>query len=450
MNKSEQLRDSQQYFINDLIIVSKGESIDIKEIFVEIDLFDSLYMPVMSGKLLISDATGISSKLLFDGSEVLLIDISKVEGSEIGQFKKAFRIYKQSDRIPASERVENYILNFVSDELLFSDQQRVNQSYRMTYMKMVERIMLDYLKIPPNNLNGLYEESAGVRDVIIPNLRPIEAIQWIAKKAVNMDNSPSYVFYQNLLGYNFITLSKLLSEDIILDINFESKNKDEGANALEEMSTARSFEVVSQTDGIKKARAGVNAGTFIGFDPVTRMISRKALSYLDHFENMKHSNPTPNFSAQVNKDGLLNTEMYDSRIVVDTFTTTRQLSEYVKSHDPESIAYGSRSEDYAFQRKAIFANLDSKKLKVVMPGNFQLTTGFNVNIDAPFFGKKTDADDPSDPSLSGKYLIIGSRQIIKGSNEGTHETVIEVASTSSEQEFITQSTQDQTAILETY
>ena len=180
------------------------------------------------------------------------------------------------------------------------------------------------------------------------------------------------------------------------------------------------------------------------------MISRKALSYLDHYENMKHSNPTPNFSAQVNKDGLLNTEMYDSRIVLDTFTTTRQLSEYVKSHDPESIAYGSRSEDYAFQRKSIFANLDSKKLKVVMPGNFQLTTGFNVNIDAPFFGKKTDAEDPSDPSLSGKYLIIGSRQIIKGSNDGTHETVIECASTSSDQEFITQSTSDQTAILESY
>ena len=50
-------------------------------------------------------------------------------------------------------------------------------------MKMVERIMIDYLKMPANNLNGVYEESAGIRDVIIPNLRPIEAIQWIARKS---------------------------------------------------------------------------------------------------------------------------------------------------------------------------------------------------------------------------------------------------------------------------
>ena len=58
--------------------------------------------------------------------------------------------------------------------------------------------------------------------------------------------------------------------------------------------------------------------------------------------------------------------MYDSRIVLDTFSTARQLSEYVKSHDPESLSYGSRTEDYVFQRKAIFENLNSKKLKIVM------------------------------------------------------------------------------------
>ena len=441
------LTDSQQYHINELAIVTKVNKIDISAVFKELNIFDSMFMPVMSGNLFITDSLGLSSKLMFDGSEVLLVDISKTEDSEVGRLKKAFRIYKQTDRTSNSERSENYVLNFVSDELIFSDQQRVNQAYRMPYMKMVERIMLDYLKIPPNNLNGVYEESSGIRDVIIPNLRPIEAIQWIARKAVNLDNSPSFVFYQNLIGYNFISLSKLLSENEIIDIKFQSKNQNKKGNALTDLSTARSFQVVSQSDAIKRTRSGVNAGTFIGFDPMTRMISRRPLSYLDHYENMKHSNPTPNFSAQINKDGILNTAMYDSRIVLDTFSTARQLSEYVKSHDPDSIAYGSRTEDYVFQRKAIFENLNSKKLKIVMPGNFQLTTGFNVNIRAPFFGEKAEGDENEDETLSGKYLIIGSRHILKNK---THETVIETATTSSGQEFVTESTQAQTATLESY
>ncbi len=441
------LTDSQQFHIEELSIVTKAQKIDISAVFKELNIYDSMFMPVMSGSVFITDSLGLSSKLLFDGSEILLVDMAKTKDSEVGRFKKAFRIYKQTDRTSNSERSESYILNFVSDELIFSDQQRVNQAYRMSYMQMVERIMIDYLKIPPNNLNGVYEETSGIRDVIIPNLRPIEAIQWIARKAVNLDNSPSFIFYQNLIGYNFISLSKLLSENEIIDIKFQSKNQNKRGSAITDLSTARSFEVKSQSDSIRRTRAGVNAGTFIGFDPITRMVSRKSLSYLDHFENMKHSNPTPNFSAQINKDGILNTAMYDSRIVLDTFSTARQLSEYIKSHDPESIAYGSRTEDYAFQRKAIFENLNSKKLKIVMPGNFQLTSGFNVNVRAPFFGEKSVGDDNEDTTLSGKYLIIGSRHIIK---DKTHETIIETATTSTDQEFVTESTPAQTAELETY
>jgi len=439
--------DSQQYYINELVIVSKIGNIDIVPLFSEINIYDSVYISNMSGNIVIDDSTGLSSKLLFDGSETLLLDMCKSKGSEIGQIKKAFRIYKQSNRVSEGESKEKYVLNFVSDEFIFSDQQRVNQSYRMPYVNMVERILIDYLKVPPSNLGGIYEQTAGVRDVIIPNLKPIEAIKWLTRKSVNMDNSPSFLFFQNIIGYNFVSLSKLLSEPDILDVRFETKNKNQKGNSFDEMSTARSYEVVGQNDIIKKTRSGVNAGTFIGFDPITRMISRRKLSYLDHYENMKHSNKTPNFSAYENKDGILNSAMYDSRIVLDTFSTARQLSNYVKTHDPESLTYGTRTEDYAFQRKAIFENLNSKRIKLVMPGNFQLSSGFNVNLNIPTFGEKDKNEENRDVSLSGKYMIVGTRHII---NKDQHETIIEVASTTSELDAIITNTKDQTEALDTY
>ena len=148
-----------------------------------------------------------------------------------------------------------------------------------------------------------------------------------------------------------------LEKPFILDVKFETKNKNEKRSALEELSTARSFEVISEYDSIARTRKGVDAGTFIGFDLVTKNISRRPLSFDDHYGNMKHGNKTPNFSATKNKDGLLNSAMFDSRIVLDTFSTTRALSNYVREHDPESVVYNSRTEDYAFQRKAIFENL---------------------------------------------------------------------------------------------
>ena len=72
-----EVKKSTQFEIRELTLVIKGGSIDITQIFEEINLYDSLFLPVISGNILIRDAIGLSGKLLFDGSEVLLVDIVK-------------------------------------------------------------------------------------------------------------------------------------------------------------------------------------------------------------------------------------------------------------------------------------------------------------------------------------------------------------------------------------
>jgi hypothetical protein len=83
---------------------------------------------------------------------------------------------------------------------------------------------LDYLKISKNNTGGVFDVSFGIRNVAIPNRRPLDAIEWCAKRAVDVKQAPNFMFYQNLLGYNFASLSNLLTKPEILDINFSAKN----------------------------------------------------------------------------------------------------------------------------------------------------------------------------------------------------------------------------------
>ena len=78
----------------------------------------------------------------------------------------------------------------------------------------------------------------------------------------------------------------------------------------------------------------------------------------------------------------------------------------------------------------------SKRLKIVMPGNFQLSSGFNVNVNAPIVGSLPG----DDKSINGKYIVIASRQII---GVEKHETIIEVASSSSDIGFISGSDAEQ-------
>lgn len=427
------VRDSQQFKINELVIVTKSGDIDISGIYEEINIFDSLLMPVMSGKILVKDSIGLSSKLLFDGSEALLMDIVKdPEASQPFNFKKAFRIYKQSARSDNSLNSEIYALSFVSDELIFSDQQRINQAYEMNYTNMVKNILANYLKVPQNQLGGIYDETVGVRKVVIPNLRPLEAIEWCAKRSVDEKQAPCFMFYQNITGYNFASLSNLLVKPIVLDIKFEPKNTSD-RDSLDEISSARSLEVVSQTDGIEKTRSGVNSGKFIGFDPLTRKIATKQISYNDHYKLMNHGNEEPNVSVIPNRDKINNTEMFNSKKTVSTFSAARQYSNYIKKYDPTSLSKEDNIEQYLFQRRAILKNLMERRVKLTMPGNFQLTSGFNVNLNVLNIAKKEKGDADEDKTLTGKYIIVASRHII---GYEKFETIIEVATTSTDNEFV--------------
>ena len=429
------LLKSTQFFLDELVIVTKGGKIDIKNIYGEINIFDTMFLSVMSGNIVINDAIGLSSKLLFDGSESLLITVKKDKDSDILTFKKAFRIYKQTERQSINPGLESYLLHFTSDELMYSDQQRINQSYEANYSKIVERILVDYLKVSENNLGGTYEFSSGIQKIVIPNLRPLEAIEWCAKRALDSKQSPNFMFFQNIAGFNFATLSTLLTQPAILDVTYETKNV-KGENPFGNMGGARSLEVVSMNDNIERTRSGVNAGKFIGFDPVTRTISTKNVSYGDHYSNMKHGNDTPNYTQIQNRDGGSNAQSFNSRKVVSIFDFNRQYSEYIKKRDSSSLSKGESIESWSFQRKAIIKNLMSKRLKIVMPGNFQLSSGFNVNVEAPIVGSSRG----DDKSINGKYIIIASRQII---GIEKHETIIEVASSSSDIGFISGSDAEQ-------
>jgi hypothetical protein len=317
---------------------------------------------------------------------------------------------------------------------MYSDQQKVNQSYELTYTQIVEKILLDYLKISKNNTGGVFDVSYGIRKLTIPNLRPLEALEWCAKRAVDINQSPNFIFYQNALGYNFATLSNLLTKKDILNIKFQAKNQ-LGGNPISEISSARSLEVVAQNDGMEKARAGVNAGKFVGFDPVTGTVTKKNISFGDVFSSMKHANENPTISAVPNRDGKDSTEMFDSKQTVSFFSAAKQFSTYIKEKAPTTLSKEDNTESYLLQRTSILANLMSRRIKLTMPGNFSLTSGFNVNVDAPNFGKKEKGGDNTDETLSGKYLIIATRHII---GYEKHETIIEVATTTTNIPFIAQ------------
>ena len=433
-----EVRQSTQFVIKDLKIVSKVGEIDISGIFEEINIFDSIFNPCITGNILIKDSIGLSHILSFDGSEILKLDIGKDEDSV--KMKRAFRIYKQSDRKNLNQTSEVYVLHFVSDEFIFSEQQKVNQSYTKTYSDVAINLLTEYLNVPINLLYGDFQNSIGIKDIVVPNLKPIEALEWCAKRAVDKSSSPSFIFFENRLGYNFTTLSSLMSKDIIANINYSPKNLKTENGIANEILGARDIKIISQYDFINNIQNGVFAGKFVGFDPITRKISEKAITFSEHYKTMNHGNKTPNLAVVENRAGAKNTEMFNSKKSLYSFGFFRKDSKYIQQNDPTSLQKDTDSFRYIFQRQAIFNNLLNQRIQVVLPGNFFISSGFMVNVMIPNHSAKTKEDDNMDKTLYGKYLIIATRHIIKYDR---HEVVFEAATDSSNEDAIYKNSQQQ-------
>lgn len=432
---------STQFDIQKLAITNRQGTVgfDIRTIFEEINIFDNLLMPCMSGNIVIRDGRGLASKLNFDGSEYIEMDIVKdIHEPTHMFFRKKFVIYKLTDRKELSPRSEVYTLHFVSEEYILSEQKKIRQSYSGTYFDIVTKILQDHLQVPYETIldgskSGIanMEPTKGLHKYVVPNLSPFDAIQLITKKAINNSGTPDYLFWQTQLGYNFMSLGTLLSYDPFYKITYGAKNISQvsgGENISDEIYGARDLKIISQFNMAENIQNGVYAGKFIGFDPLTRTVQTQNMSFDKIYGLSKnHANEMPINTNMFNKEGSIATSMYDSRVTLYPFQEKRKDAKHLKEKDSKSVTFIDDSHNYILQRKVIFANLLQRRIRLTLPGNFALASGNNAYIEVPRRYLEKDSDGV-DESLSGKYIITGVRHIIRYDK---HESIIEVATDSS-------------------
>lgn len=414
-----EISQTTQYKIKEMTIITNYGSFDVRNIFDELNLFDHILLPCMSGNIAITDSVGLSDKFRFDGSEYFKIDISKDD--DFLRIKKLFHIYKQTNKNSKNMTSETYILHFVSDEFVYSEQQTLNNFINGSYSDVVEMVLTEKLKLKGGEF--VYDTSKGVRNIVIPNLNPIETLMWCSKRAVNDQNLPNFLFYENLYKYNFLSLSTLKQQDVVMEVTFEPKNIEN--NLGKEFFGVRDFEIISQFDYLDNIASGVYSGTFIGFDPLTRTIVEQEISFDKMFTD-KPLNKKVTQTNDKNREGKQNNEMKNSRRVVYPTPINRTDSEYIKSNDPTSLNLLETPQYFQYQRRALLSHLFSKRMKVVLPGNFLLTSGVNLLMKKQK-ASSYQSDDTKDTSLYGKYLIVGTRHVIQNNK---HETIVEIVTDS--------------------
>jgi hypothetical protein len=417
------ISQSTQFEINKLVINSKYGPIDVSAIFEELNIFDSVFVPCMSGNILLKDSVGLSNRLMFDGSEFIDIDIVKDKNAPETNLKKTFRIYKQSNRTNVNQNSEVYILHFVSEEMIYSEQQKISQSYTGQYSNIASSVLIDYLKVPKNKI-GFFESSKGIHSVVVPLLSPIDTMNWLVKRSVSENDTADYLFFENKLGFNFVSLNKLFLEQSLFTINFSTKNLT--TEIATEFLGVREYNIDTSFDVLASTRNGYYSNRFVGFDILTRTLVETNLGHGNHYKG-KHLNDSANIFISKNREGRDASYMPFSKVSLYPFQLYRNLQGYIKQNDTNKSLLIDETHKYIPQRKAILNNLLQRKMTVSLPGNFYISSGFILDVDAHSFSLVSDVTEENDKSVSGKYLIVSTRHMI---NPTKHQTYCELATDS--------------------
>lgn len=424
------LSQSTQSTIRRLEIVTSGVTLDIGAIFQELNIFDSILLPVMSGNVVILDTKNLSSKINFIDA-FLNVEITKgEETSGVTTIKKKFRIYKQSDRTMLNQSSEFYILHFVSQELIESltytrDYMKVSHSFESTYSDAALIILKNYLQISDSNI-ALVQPTKGIHRFIIPNLSPFDAMNWLTKRSISFDNLPNFLFFENKTGFVFASLTYLLNENPVATINFDIKNQDDFNH---DFFGVRDVKVTTQNNLIKAIKEGVYSGVHIEYDPYTQTYNEKEINNADIIKDTANKNR--HASALPNRQGNSVNDSYAAKTVVALSTTERTNAKnpagaYLKNNDPTTATLADDVSNWKFARRPIFENLFQKKIQMTVPGNFLYSSGLNVTLKG-FNLTLNSRTDSQDVSTFGKYMIVAARHMIKPQ---MFETILEVASDS--------------------
>jgi hypothetical protein len=421
---------SNDYTLINLTLLTSVTTFDVKDILVELSYNEDLFSSSASGYLMVVDSTGYIEKLHMNGNEFIRMTFGKADDST-NIIDKIFRVFKVAKRTPENEgNTETYSLYFCSEELILSEQYKVSKSYRgKDITSNVNNILKEYLKVPDSRLR-VFEQTFGVYDFIVPNLKPFDAINWMSTYA--RPNSTKYgadfLFFEDKFGYNFRSIQTLLSQPVYNIYSFNPKNLNQNVQSLsQKVYNALTYEILDSYDSLSSINSGVFANQLISVDPLLRRYRVTNFDYGNYSNTAKTLNKyaiTNNFKNRFN-DGLNQTPQAVLKLIFSNFNQTD--SNYVKENG--GVAHDIFAETYVPYRTAQLPLLNYTRIKISVPGDPGLTIGRAITFN--LLSKDPNKKEPDD-FYSGNYLITAVRHMLT-----VHEyrTVLELAKESTTTQY---------------
>ena len=420
---TSKLTSAGRYLLDDIVLVSyqsadgsnkNAKSISIKSLVQEINIYESLEGPGLSGNVVVQDGQAIVSHLPLTGYERIELKLY-TPGCSRGYDWSAITghpmyLYKITGRMPTTPRTQLYMLHFCSKEMLDNEMTRVNRTLTGSIDQMVDNIFRTDLK---STKNLILEESKGIHKVIIPRLKPFKAISMLSTKAEPMKyNSSGMLLYEDSTGFRFRSLENMLAvadvaRPVAAKFQMKPRNVKQGTgetDVIKEMQTVDGYTIKDQYDTLKNLSNGVYASKMVTHDIFNKNFSETTFDYNINFENVHHTEHDGRGGKTDNKSQLPILNYKDGQLIsdhaegtVNFVSTTKKIQDDYELPETDRILPQSMSQKLSFRSQVI--SLDCKGFTGISVGD--LCSWEMPSYEPPGMDNPLDID----PYMSGRYLV---------------------------------------------
>lgn len=388
----------ESWALNQVSIIKKDQELDITSLVQTLIVEEDIEKGLISGSLAFVDTMNLMETLGMTGDEMLYVSFNSYTSTltEKDPYTKTFQISSYVEMTEPNLGTKRAIeLRFNTPAEIYNELCNVSKSYVNTSNSQVVKDMLTILKIDQPDI----EETLFMKDLIIPNITPIEVIVWMSRYAMSKENGDSnFYFFENRDGVHFKSGQKLISQDPF-EIVVEGTNPTD----MKMYKKASNYQKAKGYDILHQHRTGASGLNIMMRDGLRKGYQVETVS----FDSVKEKFPLINQVKAVETPEAVENARQD-------FISVEQMYQF-----NGKSSYGNMTANRIINR----SSMTTKRSFLETPGDSDMSAGMMVDL------KILDMKGMSSKRDSGKWLITKCRHIIN-TNAGHYRQELDLVSDS--------------------
>jgi len=417
------------FIIDSVLITSErnGREYNLGAVISEIDLYEHIDKPYITGKILFVDNSRVIENLNLSGTEKVKISIKLEEGEDSTlKIEKNFYVDEIIKSVKTNDDTEIVGLSIIEDIAYVSQLTRISKSFTGNASDIIKRICIDYLERDLFILSDKeYTEPHPMR-IVVPNLTPLETINWVKDRSSTSNGMPFFLFSticdDRIRYLDLETMTKLNPLNIATREYSYVQGVPNNAGASDKIAQSymiNGYSYINNENQLYLARKGTIGSTYNFIDTLTNTVHTKKINAKSLLDRVEFP-PNQNVRSYDDKTNIKGSAMHDH--------DTREISQIspTVSYDDEAYNYyeskDTNTHMFKAESRAFRYLLHKSSIDINVPGRNFLYRNTNKSIgnvirisfkSSEVSYEENDATNNRDKKKSGDYFIYAARHVFQ-------------------------------------